>query len=192
MKKKLWTIALAGALSLGGITHVAEADTHKGKNADVKITRDQAEKIALKSVKGKVTDVDLDSKNNQWIYEVEIRTTKGEKEVHVDAQTGKVLSKKDHDQQPTDQVKITRDQAKKIALKSVKGKVTDIDLESKNGQWVYEVEVATTKGEVDMYINAQTGEISSTQHEDDRYRDQDDDDDQYDDRDDDDDDHEED
>ncbi|OZI11821.1 peptidase [Bacillaceae bacterium SAS-127] len=192
MKKKLWAVALTGALTLGGITQVAEADDHKEKKVAVKITRDKAKKIALNSVKGKVTDVDLERKNKQWVYEVEIRTTKGEQEVHVDAQTGKILAKS--------QVKVTRDQAKKIALAKVKGKVTEIELENKNGSWVYEVEVTTAKGETDMYINAQTGEISSIRHdnddrddwdddrydEDDRDDDQDEDDDDEDDDDDDD------
>ncbi|MGM7634354.1 PepSY domain-containing protein [Bacillus sp. Hm123] len=174
MKKKLWAVALTGALTLGGITQVAQADDHDDKKVAVKITHDKAKKIALKSVKGKVTDVDLERKNKQWVYEVEIRTTKGEQEVHVDAQTGKILAKS--------QVKITRDQAKKIALAKVKGKVTEMELENKNGVWVYEVEVTTAKGETDMYINAQKGEISSIRHDNDDDDDRDDwDDDRYDD-----------
>ncbi|WP_203362913.1 PepSY domain-containing protein [Bacillus sp. REN10] len=186
MKRKWWTLALTGALALGGMTQTAEAATHKEKNAAVKITRDQAKKIALKSVKGKVTDVDLENKNNQWAYEVEIRTAKGDKEVSVDAQTGKVVSKKNNEQPAKNKMKITRDEAKKIALEHVDGKVTDIDLDRKNNQWVYEVEVITVTGEVEVYINAQTGEVSSIRPEDDkynddRYQDQDDDHDEEDD-----------
>lgn len=59
----------------------------------VKITSEQASAIAAKQVSGgRVVKIELDEDDNRYIYEVDLRTTKGEAEVEVDANTGKVLS----------------------------------------------------------------------------------------------------
>ncbi|MDQ7861700.1 PepSY domain-containing protein [Peribacillus frigoritolerans] len=58
-----------------------------------KVSRDQAEKIALKAVDGQVTDMELDSENGTLVYELEIKQGLKEYDVVVDATTGKVLKK---------------------------------------------------------------------------------------------------
>ncbi|GGO05498.1 PepSY domain-containing protein [Saccharibacillus kuerlensis] len=59
----------------------------------VKITSAQAGEIAVDQAGGgKVTDIDLDKDNGRYIYEIEVKTAKGEADVEVDAATGKVLS----------------------------------------------------------------------------------------------------
>lgn len=61
--------------------------------SEVKITSDQASAIAAKNVSGgKVIKVELDEDDNRYIYEVDLRTSKGIAEVDIDAVTGKVLS----------------------------------------------------------------------------------------------------
>lgn len=62
----------------------------------------------------------------------------------------------------TPQVAISLDNAKEIALSKVKGTFNSIDLEDKNGSFIYEIEVETNKKEaVDVDINAYTGEVLS-------------------------------
>ncbi|WP_458353942.1 PepSY domain-containing protein [Peribacillus frigoritolerans] len=56
-----------------------------------KVSRDQAEKIALKAVDGQVTDMELDSESGTLVYELEIKKGLKEYDVVVDATTGKVL-----------------------------------------------------------------------------------------------------
>ncbi|USK74769.1 PepSY domain-containing protein [Peribacillus frigoritolerans] len=56
-----------------------------------KVSRDQAEKIALKAVDGQVTDMELDSESGTLVYELEIKQGLKEYDVVVDATTGKVL-----------------------------------------------------------------------------------------------------
>ncbi|WP_203362852.1 PepSY domain-containing protein [Bacillus sp. REN10] len=170
MRKIVWTTALVGVLTVSGLANSATAESNavyqqaSKKNSFVKISHEQAKQIALKEVKGTVRDIDLERNNGEWIYEVEIKTTKGEREVDVHAQTGKILSKVDSNKKAS--VKITYEQAKQIALKHRKGTVADIDLDLARGQWVYEVEVRTKNGENEVYIDAQTGEVLSTNNED--------------------------
>ncbi|WP_422660848.1 PepSY domain-containing protein [Paenibacillus sp. EC2-1] len=70
-----------------------DRDDLNSSAAAVKITSDQASSIATKKVSGgKVVKVELDTDDNRYIYEVELRTSNGEADVDIDAVTGKVLS----------------------------------------------------------------------------------------------------
>ncbi|MGI8670719.1 MAG: PepSY domain-containing protein [Aridibacter sp.] len=58
-----------------------------------KITKAQAEKIALKKAPGKVEERELENENNILVYSFDIRNKKGTiTEVQVDAKTGKIVS----------------------------------------------------------------------------------------------------
>lgn len=54
---------------------------------------------AEKEVNGKVIEINLDEDDNRMIYEIELKTSKGEAELELDAVTGKVLDVEydDHD-----------------------------------------------------------------------------------------------
>ncbi|WP_158702732.1 PepSY domain-containing protein [Paenibacillus faecalis] len=72
------------------------------KSSHAKISSKQASDIAVKALGGgKVIKVELDEDDGRYIYEVEVRTSKGEADVDVDAKTGKVLSI-DHDDHDDD------------------------------------------------------------------------------------------
>ena len=59
--------------------------------------------------------------------------------------------------------KISEEQAKKIALERIPGKVTDVTIERKRGKNVYVVEIQTPdQGEKDVFIDIVTGEIVGT------------------------------
>ncbi len=56
--------------------------------------------------------------------------------------------------------KITEEQAKDIALKTVPGKVTGVTLERKKGKPVYAVEIMSkTKGEKDVFVDIVSGKV---------------------------------
>jgi hypothetical protein len=59
--------------------------------------------------------------------------------------------------------KISADEAKKLALGRVPGKVTDITIERKKGKSVYVVEIKTGSGEVDVLVDVETGKILGTE-----------------------------
>ena len=57
-----------------------------------KITKEQATKVALEQVPGKVTDVTIERKRGKNVYVVEIQSPdQGEKDVLVDMESGKVI-----------------------------------------------------------------------------------------------------
>ena len=57
-----------------------------------KITEEQAKKIALERIPGKVTDVAIEKKGGKNVYVIEIQSPEqGEKDVFVDIETGKVI-----------------------------------------------------------------------------------------------------
>jgi uncharacterized membrane protein YkoI len=59
--------------------------------------------------------------------------------------------------------KITEEQAKKIALERIPGKVTDVTIERKRGKNVYVVEIQTSdQGEKDVFVDIMSGQIVGT------------------------------
>lgn len=205
-KHKLWIGSLSAAVLLGGSAVAAsgnmngqpasqvQSETTQSAPASVTqstsanqnntgklLTVSQAKSIALKAVEGKVDDVDLERRNGQTFYEVEI-DRKGQPDVTVrlDAYTGKVLAVVNDDDYDDDddyrdngtgnsssgsasnQVKLTVAQASNIALKQVTGgKVTKVELDRDNGRYVYEIELRTAQGEADVDIDANTGKVLS-------------------------------
>lgn len=60
--------------------------------AGAKITKEQATKVALEQIPGKVTDVTIERKRGRNVYVVEIQSPdQGEKDVFVDMESGKVV-----------------------------------------------------------------------------------------------------
>ncbi|MEH7523961.1 PepSY domain-containing protein [Bacillus sp. JJ1503] len=67
------------------------------------ISIQKAIEIAEKEVNGEVSEINRDEDDDQLIYEVELKTSKGEAEVEIDAVTGKVLDvENDHDRDDKD------------------------------------------------------------------------------------------
>ena len=58
--------------------------------------------------------------------------------------------------------KVSIADAKRIALQRTPGKVTDVTIERKRGKNVYVVEIQTGGGEVDVFVDTQTGEVVGT------------------------------
>jgi uncharacterized membrane protein YkoI len=66
-------------------------------------------------------------------------------------------------ERPRPVAKISEEQAKKIALERIPGKVTDVTIERKRGKNVYVVEIQTPdQGEKDVFVDIVTGEIVGT------------------------------
>jgi uncharacterized membrane protein YkoI len=66
-------------------------------------------------------------------------------------------------QKPAGAAKISTEDAKKIALQRVSGKVTDVTIERKKGKSVYVVEIQTGRSEVDVLVDTETGKILGTE-----------------------------
>ena len=59
--------------------------------------------------------------------------------------------------------KITQEQAKKIALERIPGEVTEVTIERKKGKEVYVIEIQTSKGETDVFVDMESGKIVGTE-----------------------------
>lgn len=202
-KHKLWIGSLSAAVLLGGSAVAAKGNmngqtapkvqSETTQSAPISVTQStnanqnntgkmltvsQAKSIALKAAEGKVDDVDLERRNGQTFYEVEIdRKGNPDVTVRLDAYTGKILAVVNDDDDDdyrgngtansssdsaSNQVKLTVAQASNIALKQVTGgKVTKVELDRDNGRYVYEIELRTAQGEADVDIDANTGKVLS-------------------------------
>lgn len=93
-------LSLAMCLALGAFSAACADDDDQALEQQSKITRAQAQKIALERVPGTVSDTDIEKTSAGKLYwSVDVRPAKGgaEKEVEVDATSGAVLSVKDDD-----------------------------------------------------------------------------------------------
>lgn len=136
-------------------------------------TPPMSENEAVEAVQSKfnanVTNIVLHDRT----YEVNFETNNGNYLVKMDRATGKVseltLVEKHEDtyqgnqaqseQQSAPSSRIGEKKAADIALSEIDGVVDDVDLEWMDGTYVYIVEIETKDDDVDVYIQAYTGEI---------------------------------
>ncbi len=62
---------------------------------------------------------------------------------------------------------ITLEDARAIALGAVPGTVVEEDLEREKRRWVYEFEIDTDAGEVEVSVDAYSGDVVEIEHDDD-------------------------
>jgi uncharacterized membrane protein YkoI len=177
MKKWLAIPALAGAVAIGGVAMVANAD--KGVNpstgvlaveaGQAKLTVEEVEAKAVESVDGTVTEIDYDSSDNE--YEVEVESGSVTYELDINATTGEVVKKEadgkklsvvKSDAKTTSQNKnfITAKEAIAIALKHSPGTVKEVELDDDDDKRAhFEIEIKDGKYEYEFEIDAITGEI---------------------------------
>ena len=164
MKKIILIPALVGVLGIGAV--VGSTSLLSGNAQENKVlTMQEIEKKALAILSGTVTDIEFDQERTGDVYEVEITTATEEHELKFDAYTGELLKQKkealDNDDDRNTQVenntavKVTKEQAIKIALSKAKGLVKKVELDD----GVYEIEIVDGQLEYDIDIHATTGEI---------------------------------
>ncbi|WP_170289640.1 PepSY domain-containing protein [Cytobacillus depressus] len=187
MKGKLLIGAVSAAIILGGAVAAGATKNDNTKSELQKnelqqteqkmISHDEAVKIALTKAEGNVKSVELESKMGKSYYDVEIKNGVKEVEVHVDSLKGTVLSvKEDQDVNDNDnfekqaqsnqKVSISTQKAIEIAEKAVNGKVTEIDRDDDDNELIYEIELQTSKGEVDVDIDAVSGKVLNVKYDD--------------------------
>lgn len=164
MKKMILIPALAGALAISGVGltgNIAEAST-KGL-----ITIEKARTIAVKSVGGNVTEIELKRKKSGGTYEVEVQSKGYEYDLIIDAKSGKILKKEKDDLDDLDdddvinfkKKYITAAAAEKIALKKANGTVVKTALENDDNRVIYEIEIESKTHEYEFDIDAISGKI---------------------------------
>ena len=163
-KTNLRKLLLVGVLAIGSLGFSAVASAA--------ITQDQAKAIVMKEVpNGQITKMKLDYDHGRQVYEIEVMDGNVERDFDIDAETGTIVKMdmdhhhgykyKNYNQNMNmAQPKVTYEQAKGIALKQSKnGKFKEIELKTKNGVQVYDVEIAEGIMDREILIDANTGAI---------------------------------
>ena len=206
MKKKiLWAGALSVAIAASGVYgynavqaagsngSASTGTTTAAQTGKQLISVEKAEQLALAVAKGTVKDIDLVHYKGQLAYKVYIQQSDRGTKLWIDASTGKTLGKRTfeyhHHDDGDDDFDDDRDrypsgligagQAAAAALKHAGGgTVTDVDLDEDDNRWIYDVEVKTSKGSMEVEVNALSGKIvkSEYDHDDDDHDDDHDDD----------------
>ncbi|MQR94519.1 PepSY domain-containing protein [Fictibacillus phosphorivorans] len=182
--KKLTKI-IAGTVLVGGIgigTYAYVENTPSAFAAKNLISEKQAKEIALKETKGgTITELELDRDGLKNKYEVEVLNGDKEYDLDIAAETGKISkveeAMKDQDENDDDKddnhslnddersdrddqidpakIKVTAEQAQAIALKKVSGMVKEMNLDD---DYVYEFEIQKDGKDIDVHVDAVTGE----------------------------------
>ncbi|GFM13129.1 MULTISPECIES: PepSY domain-containing protein [Bacillus] len=170
MLKKRWMVGLlAGCLAAGGFSYNAFAkENNENSQPSSKagaLTEQQAESIAKTVVDGNVEDIDRELYNGKDVYEVEIEKAGEDYDVYVDIHTKQALN--DPLTEKAEQVAITKEEAKEIALKRTDGTVTESKLDEDDGAYIYEIEIQTKQGtETEFEISAKDGRMIKTEIDD--------------------------
>ncbi|MCT6930017.1 MAG: PepSY domain-containing protein [Lysinibacillus fusiformis] len=163
MKKIMMIPALVVTLGVG--TAIGSTTLLSGSAQEKKIlSMQEIEKKALAVVDGTVADIELDQNRYRSVYEVEVHADKEEYDLKFDAYTGKLLKQKKERQDDDDNEwvnantttnLISKEKAIEAALTKAKGTVTKIklddgiyEIELKNGQYEYDVDVDSITGEI--------------------------------------------
>lgn len=181
------TIILGGALGAGAMTdnfrtvgiNTEETGASKTAGESKVMSMKEAKDLALAEYDGVVESIELDKEWRKDIYEIEMKDGETEYDIDLDAVTGefvKVKEEKDDDDDDDDDragdgqnVKeedlITEEEAIDIATKEVPGTVSKVERDHEDNRVEYDIEIQTDKGEADIEINAETGEIISVEQD---------------------------
>lgn len=170
MNKKVTMMTLSAVLGVGllGTAGYSAAAAYE----KTKVAKEEAVSVVEKKYGGKVTDVEFEIDDGHPEYEIEYEQDNQRYEVELDAVSGKVLDHEleDDDNEDHKNVKmatISFDEAITIALQEQRGYVTEIELDHDDSQQlIYEIEIETENGEVEIDIDAMTGAILEVEHDD--------------------------
>lgn len=130
----------------------------------VMINQGQAQKIAReKANNAKVTEIELEEDDGATYYQVELENATHEFEVEIDAFTGKVLiiemEQRDDQEQAKSQV-MSRAAIEQLINKNYSDfRIEKIELDDDDGQMIYEIELKAGRTEIEMELDAVTGDV---------------------------------
>jgi uncharacterized membrane protein YkoI len=142
--------------NIQNLQQVKKTDSEKEEKPA--ISEAEAKKLAEETYRGNVQALTLHRK----IYSITVLTKTEQIKLEMNADSGKINSEdKSSIEKNTQHVKLTEEQAKKIALAEVNGKIEDIDLEEEEDSVFYEVEIESGQQEATIQIDAFTGKVLS-------------------------------
>ncbi|WP_082631322.1 PepSY domain-containing protein [Gracilibacillus massiliensis] len=153
-----------------------------GEIVELELEEDNNKKVYEIEIEGtdRKYELKMDAETGD-ILKLEEKVMNNEESQLIDTTGGDSNNKKDNNEETTskqsndDTTKqsnsdsktlITKEEAKSIALSEYEGTITEFELDEDDGQKYYEVEIRTPKAEVEIEINAYTGEIISISKDD--------------------------
>ncbi|MEH7272493.1 PepSY domain-containing protein [Neobacillus vireti] len=126
--------------------------------------------------------IHLDDKNTSIIADsVNLPEISKGQEIESETEHGKTFYKVETDDssntsssQPNTVSNLTIDEAARIALNKVNGTITEVEKETEHGRLEFKFEIESNRGEADVRVDAQTGEIRRVDFDDDDNDDSDD------------------
>jgi uncharacterized membrane protein YkoI len=139
----------------GNTGEVLKLQEKEKRVADNDSTVNDSNKVSIKEKNDDAEDTNTsnDDKNNVD-DKAEDTSNQSQKDVKDEKDEGN-QSKEDN----TKNVVIDVEAAKKIALGEFPGTITDLELDEDDGRLIYEIEIESADGEVELEIDAYTGEI---------------------------------
>ncbi len=173
MKKKTIMIAsllAAGAIGTAGYTASAKFEQAAAGQKDII-------RIIEEKYDGHIKEMELEQDGGQPKYEVAYTKGNAEYEVEIDANDGRVIQKAERDDDDRDGRApakntdkngeiLSLQQAVDIAKQHYAGKVAEAELDENDGRRIYEIEIETNRGEVELEIDAKTGKILDVEWDD--------------------------
>ena len=172
------SILAVGLLAGGLVGRAGEKEDEAGLAAKAKISKAEAERIALAKVpNGTIKEAGLEKEKGKVIWSLDIATpgTKDITEVAVDAMTGEVVAidketpkqeakekEKDEEAGLAAKAKISKAEAERIALAKVpNGTIKEGGIEKEKGKVIWSFDIATpgTKDITEVAVDAMTGEV---------------------------------
>ena len=128
------------------------------------IPQEEANKIALNEVPGMITNTDIIEEDENTYYVILVEGEFGIWEIYVDAFTAEVVGIVNMDESydnimPAKTREITREEAEKIALEHVQGRIIYVDQEFEDGFRIFSVYVLNGLMMREVDIDIQTGQI---------------------------------
>jgi hypothetical protein len=152
MKKKILIGGLSALIILGGAAAVGASKS--GTQPDDSI-----------QLEDKKTSINVDAQNLPEIssgQEIELETEHGKTFYKVESGSSSPSAASS---------KLSVDEAAKIALNKVNGKITEVEKEWEHGRLEYKFEIQSTRGEADIRVDAETGEVTRVELDDDEVND---------------------
>lgn len=170
-QKTVITLASLGLAcsSVVVFANTAKATKSTGSTTQSSLTVDQAKEKALNESKsGRVIGYEQEAKFGKTVFEITILDGQNEKEYKIDGQTGDVLKSKTKDLTKDKDDKQLINASYKIDLagaesqvksKYPKSTIEKLQLDVENNTLVYDVSLTEGKKEIDLELDANTGQI---------------------------------
>ena len=184
MKNKFFIPVLGGLVVTGGIF---AALTINSDSASAELSKEEALEKVQTEFPGEVVEWELEREGNRKVYEIEIKGSDRHYELEIDADTGEVLkveeevfsnkkvSKADTSSNQSGEYDseankkkdsiLSVSEVEKIAQDLFEGKIEELELDEDDNRYYYEVEMYSSTHEVEMDIDAYTGELLSISKE---------------------------